>query len=125
MNAGGQCKLRRRCLVCEIGAERCGLTHVLHVHVLVELLAHILEVTGNAGVNQFVVVLQLKPTDQAFVHEPTVVWERLEDIDGGSSSYFDANFVRSSPPGGDVMGQTAEEALFAAELLADPQAQAE
>ncbi|KAJ8518451.1 hypothetical protein ONZ45_g4473 [Pleurotus djamor] len=64
-------------------------------------------------------------TDQAFVHEPTVVWERLEDIDGGSSSYFDANFVRSSPPGGDVMGQTAEEALFAAELLADPQAQAD
>lgn len=54
-------------------------------------------------------------TDQVFVTEPSVVWERLEDVDGGSSSFVDSEFARSSPAGGDYAGQTAEEALRVAE----------
>ncbi|KAI9067720.1 Sodium/sulfate symporter [Trametes sanguinea] len=54
-------------------------------------------------------------TDQVFLHEPSVVWERLEDIDGGWSSFVDSDFVRSSPAGGDYAGHTAESALAALE----------
>lgn len=43
------------------------------------------------------------------------MWERLEDVDGGSSTFVDSDFVKSSPAGGDFAGQTAEEALRAAE----------
>ncbi|KAJ3567806.1 hypothetical protein NP233_g6120 [Leucocoprinus birnbaumii] len=57
-------------------------------------------------------------TDQVFLHEPSVVWERLEDVDGSSSSWVDADFRRSSPAGGDFAGQTAEEAMTAAEIAA-------
>lgn len=53
-------------------------------------------------------------TDQVFLQEPSVVWERLEDIDGGVT-FVDSNFVKSSPAGGDFAGQTAEQALRAAE----------
>ncbi|KAF8905946.1 hypothetical protein CPB84DRAFT_1770624 [Gymnopilus junonius] len=41
-------------------------------------------------------------TDQVFLNEPSVVWERTEDIDGGWSTFVDSDFVKSS--------QTAEEA---------------
>ncbi|KAJ2968614.1 hypothetical protein NUW54_g13165 [Trametes sanguinea] len=34
-------------------------------------------------------------TDQVFLHEPSVVWERLEDIDGGWSSFVDSDFQRA------------------------------
>lgn len=57
-------------------------------------------------------------TDQVFLRESSVVWERLEDVDGGSSTFVDSSFMRSSPAGGDFAGQTAEEALRAAELEA-------
>ncbi|PPQ79029.1 hypothetical protein CVT25_002338 [Psilocybe cyanescens] len=58
-------------------------------------------------------------TDQVFLNEPSVVWERLEDVDGGWSTFVDSDFVKSSPAGGDFAGQTAEEALRAAEALQD------
>ncbi|KAI0656419.1 hypothetical protein C8Q70DRAFT_1011494 [Cubamyces menziesii] len=57
-------------------------------------------------------------TDQVFLHEPSVVWERLEDVDGGSSTFVDSDFVRSSPAGGDYAGHTAETALAALEQQA-------
>ncbi|KDR66426.1 hypothetical protein GALMADRAFT_259177 [Galerina marginata CBS 339.88] len=58
-------------------------------------------------------------TDQVFLREPSVVWERLEDVDGGWSTFVDSDFVKSSPAGGDFAGQTAEEALRAAEAAAN------
>jgi len=60
-------------------------------------------------------------TDQVFLCEPYVVWERFEDVDGGWSTFVDSDFVRSSPAGGDFAGQTAEEALRVAEAAACPQ----
>ncbi|KAJ7266567.1 hypothetical protein C8J57DRAFT_1132345 [Mycena rebaudengoi] len=57
-------------------------------------------------------------TDNVFLHEASVVWERLEDVDGGWSTFVDANFVKASPAGGDFAGQTAEDALRAAEFEA-------
>jgi hypothetical protein len=62
-------------------------------------------------------------TDSAFLHEGSVVWERLEDVDG-DSTLVDSDFVRSSPVGGDFAGQTAEGALAALEgrfgVVVDP-----
>lgn len=46
-------------------------------------------------------------TDQVFLHEASVVWERLEDVDGSSSTFVDSEFIRSSPAGGDYAGYTA------------------
>ncbi|KAF9014066.1 hypothetical protein BDQ17DRAFT_1386609 [Cyathus striatus] len=40
---------------------------------------------------------------EAFLNEPSVVWERLEDVDGGSSSFVDSNFIKSSPAGEDTL----------------------
>ncbi|KAJ7315341.1 hypothetical protein DFH08DRAFT_421388 [Mycena albidolilacea] len=57
-------------------------------------------------------------TDDVFLHEGSVVWERLEDVDGGSSTWVDSNFIRASPAGGDYAGQTAEDALRVAEMEA-------
>lgn len=54
-------------------------------------------------------------TDHSFLNEPSVVWEKLEDVDGGGSTFVDSDFVPSSPAGGDFAGQTAEDALRAAE----------
>lgn len=54
-------------------------------------------------------------TDQVFLHEPSVIWERLEDVDGGWSSFVDSDFVHSSPAGGDYAGHTGESALAALE----------
>jgi len=47
-------------------------------------------------------------TDQIFAQEPSVVWERLEDVEGGASTFVDSDFVRSSPAGGDFPGRSAE-----------------
>ncbi|TEB23239.1 hypothetical protein FA13DRAFT_1694561 [Coprinellus micaceus] len=55
-------------------------------------------------------------TDQVFLREPSVVWEKLEDVDGGWSTFVDSEFVRSSPAGGDFAGQTAEDTLKAMEI---------
>ncbi|KAK0450321.1 uncharacterized protein EV420DRAFT_1274869 [Desarmillaria tabescens] len=52
-------------------------------------------------------------TDYVFLKEPSVVWERLEDVDGGSSTFVDSDFVRASPVGGDFAGQTAEDVVKA------------
>ncbi|KAG6372167.1 hypothetical protein JVT61DRAFT_7957 [Boletus reticuloceps] len=57
-------------------------------------------------------------TDDVFLHEPSIVWERLEDVDGGSSWFVDSNFHPAVPVGGDVAGQTAEAALRQFELEA-------
>ncbi|KAH8094508.1 hypothetical protein BXZ70DRAFT_908913 [Cristinia sonorae] len=54
-------------------------------------------------------------TDYVFLHEPSVVWERIEDVEGGASTFVDSDFVRSSPAGGDYAGHTAESALAAME----------
>lgn len=54
-------------------------------------------------------------TDSVFLQEPSVVWERLEDVDGGWACFVDSDFVRSSPAGGDFAGQTAEATLRAIE----------
>ncbi|KIL59011.1 hypothetical protein M378DRAFT_169896 [Amanita muscaria Koide BX008] len=53
-------------------------------------------------------------TDQAFLNEPSVVWEKLDDIDLGSSTFVDSDFRKSSPAGGDVAGQTPQAAYVAA-----------
>ncbi|KAI6037701.1 hypothetical protein EDC04DRAFT_2701675 [Pisolithus marmoratus] len=55
-------------------------------------------------------------TDHVFLHEPTVVWERLEDIDGGWSTFVDCDFVKASPVGGDFAGQSAEATVRAHEV---------
>ncbi|KAF8838025.1 DUF544-domain-containing protein [Paxillus ammoniavirescens] len=55
-------------------------------------------------------------TDYVFLNEPSVVWERLEDIDGGWSTFVDSDFNRAAPVGGDFAGQTAEGALRAFEF---------
>lgn len=57
-------------------------------------------------------------TDDVFLHEPTIVWERLEDVDGGWSTFVDSDFHRAVPVGGDVAGQTAEAALRRFEMEA-------
>ena len=46
-------------------------------------------------------------TDQVFLHEQSVVWERLEDVDGSSAVFVDSEFDRATPAGGDYAGYTA------------------
>jgi hypothetical protein len=45
-------------------------------------------------------------TDQVFLHEPSVVWERLEDVDQGGAVFVDGAFERATPVGGDWAGWT-------------------
>ncbi|KAH9050381.1 hypothetical protein EDB83DRAFT_2226688 [Lactarius deliciosus] len=45
-------------------------------------------------------------TDQVFLNEPSVVWERLEDVDQGASVFVDSSFERATPVGGDWAGWT-------------------
>lgn len=59
-------------------------------------------------------------TDHVFLQEPSVVWERLEDVDGVGSTFVDSDFVRSTPVGGDFAGHTAESALQALEMEGNP-----
>lgn len=54
-------------------------------------------------------------TDSVFANEPTIVWERLEDVEGGASSFFDSHFRPANPAGGDYAGASAEVALQAIE----------
>lgn len=58
-------------------------------------------------------------TDVVFYNEPSVVWERLEDVDGSGTTYVDADFHKSSPAGGDFAGHTAQSIAY------DPAAYAE
>ncbi|KAG5641779.1 hypothetical protein DXG03_004255 [Asterophora parasitica] len=48
-------------------------------------------------------------TDQVFLNEPSVVWERIEDVDGSAGVFVDSQFVQASPAGGDWAGRTAED----------------
>jgi hypothetical protein len=50
-------------------------------------------------------------TDQSFLYESSVVWEKFEDVDGGASTFVDSNLIKSSPAGGDYAGFTGESAL--------------
>jgi hypothetical protein len=50
-----------------------------------------------------------------FLHESSIIWERLEDVDGGWSTFVDGDFVKSNPVGGDFAGETAESTLRAFE----------
>jgi hypothetical protein len=43
-------------------------------------------------------------TDQVFLHEPTVVWELLGDVDQGGAVFVDSAFERAVPVGGDFAG---------------------
>jgi ubiquitin carboxyl-terminal hydrolase MINDY-1/2 len=45
-------------------------------------------------------------TDQVFLNEPSVVWERLEDIDQGAAIFVDSTFEHATPVGGDWAGFT-------------------
>jgi hypothetical protein len=47
-------------------------------------------------------------TDEVFLREPSVVWERLEDVDQGGAMFVDARFERSVAVGGDWAGWTPE-----------------
>ncbi|KAI5121209.1 hypothetical protein M0805_007219 [Coniferiporia weirii] len=62
-------------------------------------------------------------TDYVFYNEPSVVWERLDDVDGGATTFVDAVFRQSSPAGGDFAGHTAESALAALDADAGQHAQ--
>ncbi|KAG5342339.1 hypothetical protein C0989_002810 [Termitomyces sp. Mn162] len=48
-------------------------------------------------------------SDHVFLYEPSVVWERIEDVDGSAGIFVDSSFVRASPAGGDWAGRTAED----------------
>lgn len=48
-------------------------------------------------------------TDTVFLKESSIVWERLEDVDGGWSTFVDSSFIKATPVGGDFVGYTAEE----------------
>ncbi len=45
-------------------------------------------------------------TDQVFLNEPSVVWERIEDVDQGAAVFVDSAFERATPVGGDWAGWT-------------------
>ncbi|KAI0050533.1 DUF544-domain-containing protein [Auriscalpium vulgare] len=49
-------------------------------------------------------VLYTLASDQVFLNEPSVVWERLEDVDQGGASFVDSAFRLSAPAGGDWAG---------------------
>ncbi|KDE05480.1 hypothetical protein MVLG_04169 [Microbotryum lychnidis-dioicae p1A1 Lamole] len=43
-------------------------------------------------------------TDSAFVHEPEIVWESLEDVDGSASEFYDGDLRKSMLREGDYVG---------------------
>ncbi|KAF9457780.1 hypothetical protein BDZ94DRAFT_1292294 [Collybia nuda] len=79
-----------------------GSTPVLHEH----------NPSPTTGVPQDTALYTLV-TDQVFLQEPSVVWERIEDVDGAAGEFVDGEFLKSSPAGGDWAGRTAEEAAQA------------
>jgi len=54
-------------------------------------------------------------TDQSFLNEPSVVWEKFGDVDGQGAEFVDSDFIRSTPAGGDYAGETGESTLAAIE----------
>lgn len=54
-------------------------------------------------------------TDQSFLHESSVVWEKFGDVDGQGAEFVDSDFIRSTPAGGDYAGETGESTLAAIE----------
>lgn len=54
-------------------------------------------------------------TDQSFLRESSVVWEKFGDVDGQGAEFVDSNFIRSTPAGGDYAGETGESTLAAIE----------
>ena len=54
-------------------------------------------------------------TDQSFLNEPSVVWEKFGDVDGQGAEFVDSNFIKSTPVGGDYAGETGESTLAAIE----------
>lgn len=54
-------------------------------------------------------------TDQSFLNEPSVVWEKFGDVDGQGAEFVDSNFIKSTPAGGDYAGETGESTLAAIE----------
>ncbi|ORY37174.1 hypothetical protein BCR35DRAFT_273434 [Leucosporidium creatinivorum] len=65
---------------------------------------------GNEGPALFTLV-----TDESFANEPDVVWESLEDVEGGASEFYDGALSRSSPRGGDWVRRRGEEGLISRE----------
>jgi len=60
-------------------------------------------------------------TDESFLYEPSVVWERLEDVDQGASVFVDGTFEKSVPFGGDWAGWSPAAAALS---VVDPADQA-
>jgi hypothetical protein len=60
-------------------------------------------------------ILYTLVTDQSFLNEPSVVWEKFGDVDGQGAEFVDSNFIRSTPAGGDYAGETGESTLAAIE----------
>ncbi|KAL1735316.1 hypothetical protein EV714DRAFT_200727 [Schizophyllum commune] len=60
-------------------------------------------------------------TDAVFLHEPSIVWERLEDVDGGWSTFVDSEFRKSSPAGGDFAALAPEQIAMDSGDMADHQ----
>ncbi|VDC04943.1 unnamed protein product [Peniophora sp. CBMAI 1063] len=54
-------------------------------------------------------------TDESFLREPSVVWERLEDVDQASASFVDHRFTPSAPVGGDWAGWRPSDAAGSGE----------
>jgi len=63
-------------------------------------------------------------TDHTFTREESVVWEKLDDIEG-SSQFVDALFKDSVPVGGDYAGETAETVARAFDEQAAAEAQSD
>jgi hypothetical protein len=47
-------------------------------------------------------------TDEVFLCEPNIVWERIEDVDQGGPVFVDTRFERSVAVGGDRAGWTPD-----------------
>ncbi|KAF9650167.1 hypothetical protein BDM02DRAFT_3141330 [Thelephora ganbajun] len=60
-------------------------------------------------------ILYTLVTDQSFLNEPSVVWEKFGDVDGQSAEFVDSYFIKSAPVGGDYAGETGESTLAAIE----------
>lgn len=60
-------------------------------------------------------VLYTLVTDQSFLRESSVVWEKFGDVDGQGAEFVDSNFIKSTPAGGDYAGETGESTLAAIE----------
>ena len=60
-------------------------------------------------------ILYTLVTDQSFLHEPSIVWEKFGDVDGQGAEFVDSNFIKATPAGGDYAGETGESTLAAIE----------